>query len=125
VRIVVFGAAGKTGRLVVERALGHGHQVTAFVHNTPLEAEDPALTVVSGDVRDFDAVKAAIDRQQGVAFALSQGSGAGTDIHEAGMANVIHAMADTMGLRQSAQREPSRARTSGCRWPIARSFRPR
>ena len=52
-KIVVFGAAGRTGRLVVERALGHGHEVTAFVHNTPLAIEDEALTVVNGDVRDF------------------------------------------------------------------------
>ena len=101
-RITVFGAAGKTGRLVVERALGHGHDVTAFVHNTPLAIEHPALTIVQGDIRDFDAVKSAVDFRQGVAFALSQGSTAGHDIHEAGIANVIHAMADTLVSKLAA-----------------------
>ena len=101
-KIVVFGAAGKTGRLVVERALGHGHEVTAFVHNTPLEVESEALTVVHGDVRDVAAVKSAVLGQRAVAFALSQGSGAGADVHEAGIANVIHAMAENMVTRLAA-----------------------
>ena len=33
-RILVIGAAGRTGRLVVEQALGHGHDVRAFTHTT-------------------------------------------------------------------------------------------
>jgi putative NADH-flavin reductase len=102
VRVVVFGAAGKTGRLVVERSLGHGHEVTAFVHNTPLEVRSEALSVVPGDVRDLDAVKAVVVGQQAVAFALSQGSGAGTDVHEAGISNVIYAMAESMVSRLAA-----------------------
>jgi len=102
VKIVVFGAAGRTGRHIVERALGHGNAVTAFVHNTPLEVESEDLTVVHGDVRDLDAVRAAVTGRQAVAFALSQGSGAGPDIHEAGISNVIQAMAETMVSRLAA-----------------------
>ena len=101
-KMVVFGAAGRTGRLVVERALGHGHEVTAFVHNTPLAVEDEALTVVHGDVRDSDAVRQAVVGHSAVAFALSQGSGAGADIHEAGIATVIQAMAECMVSRLAA-----------------------
>jgi putative NADH-flavin reductase len=89
VKLVVFGAAGRTGRLIVERALGHGHTVTAFVHNAPLDLEHADLTTVTGDTRDFDAVSSAIVGNTGVAFALS---GAGN--HEPGIANVIHAMAE-------------------------------
>jgi len=102
VKIVVFGAAGRTGRLIVERALGHGHEVTAFVHNTALEAVDENLTILKGDVRDADAVRAAVLGHRAVAFALSQGSGAGPDIHEAGIANVIYAMAENMVTRLAA-----------------------
>lgn len=91
-RVIVFGAAGRTGRLVVERALGHGHDVTAFVHDTPLELTHPRLTVVTGDVREFADVEDAMAEQDAVAFVLSQGSG-DKGIHEAGIANVIHAMA--------------------------------
>ncbi len=94
--LVVFGAAGRTGRHVVERALGHGHTVTAFVHKTPLPSDHPALYRANGDVRDFDAVSAAITGQSAVAFALS---GAGN--HEPGIANVIHAMAEH-GVRRLA-----------------------
>lgn len=101
-RIVVFGAAGRTGRLVVDRALGHGHEVRAFIHETPLAVENARLTTVQGDVRDFDAVSAAVTGQQAVAFALSRGAESGTDIHEAGISNVIHAMAEHMVSRLAA-----------------------
>jgi len=92
VNLLVFGAAGRTGRQIVERALGHGHEVTAFVHTTPLALTHERLTTVRGDVRDFSAVESAMTGQDAVAFALSQGSG-DKGVHEAGIANVIHAMA--------------------------------
>jgi putative NADH-flavin reductase len=101
-RILVIGAAGRTGRHIVERALGHGHDVTAFVHSTPLDLQSDRLVSVAGDVRDFEAVSAAVAGKQGVAFAISQASGSGADIHEAGMANVIHAMAESMVSRLAA-----------------------
>jgi putative NADH-flavin reductase len=101
-RVLVIGAAGRTGRQIVERALGHGHDVTAFVHKTPLDIVNERLTFVSGDVRDFDAVNAAVAGKQAVAYAVSQGSGSGSDIHEAGIANVIHAMAENVVSRLAA-----------------------
>jgi putative NADH-flavin reductase len=101
-RVLVIGAAGRTGKHIVERALGHGHDVTAFVHKAPLEISNERLTVVVGDVRDFDAVSAAVIGKQAVAFAISQGSGSGPDIHEVGIANVIHAMAESMVSRLAA-----------------------
>ena len=101
-RILVFGAAGRTGRLVVEKALGHGHDVTAFIHTTPLSATDARLTMCVGDVRDFDAVSSAVAGHSAVAFALSQESGAGSDIHEVGIANIMHAMAEKSVTRLAA-----------------------
>lgn len=92
-RIVVFGAAGRTGRLIVERALGHGHEVTAVIHETSPDTTNPRLITVFGDVRDFGAVEAAITGQHAVAFALSHGADRGSDVLEAGIANVVHAMA--------------------------------
>jgi putative NADH-flavin reductase len=101
-RVLVFGAAGRTGRHIVDRALGHGHDVTAFVHTKPIELANERLVSVAGDVRDFDAVSAAVAGKHAVAFAISQGSGSGPDIHEAGIANVIHAMAESMVSRLAA-----------------------
>jgi len=92
-RIVIFGAAGRTGRLIVERALGHGHEVTAVIHATPIEAAHERLRQVHGDVSDFASVEAAVTGQQGVAFCVSHGGGGADDVLEVGIANVIHAMA--------------------------------
>ena len=35
-KIIVFGASGNVGTAAVESALQAGHQVTAFIHHTPL-----------------------------------------------------------------------------------------
>ena len=57
-KVLVIGAAGKTGKLVVERAVAAGHSVTALVH----QHEDPndhknedfpaSVETIHGDVRN-------------------------------------------------------------------------
>lgn len=98
-KVLVFGAAGRTGRNIVSRALGHGHDVTAFVHSRPLDLAHPQLAIVSGDVCDFDTVSSAVEGVEAVAFAVAPGSGSGANSRETGIANVIHAMA-TFGARR-------------------------
>ncbi len=60
--MLVYGATGRAGRLVVERAVGDGWAVTAFVRNA--EKVPPALrtkvTVIQGDLCDAAAVSAAV-----------------------------------------------------------------
>lgn len=95
-KVLVIGAAGRTGRQLVEAARGHGHEVTAFVHTTPL-AEAPHATgertkVVTGDVLDFDSVSAAVEGHDAVAVTIGRTSGTGR-FHDPAIANVIHAMA--------------------------------
>lgn len=51
--LLVLGATGRTGRLVVEKALLHGHAVTAFVR-TPSFQERERLTIVTGNPRRID-----------------------------------------------------------------------
>lgn len=62
-QVTVFGAAGKTGRQVVEQGTARGHSITAFVHSAE-DFEDAQhlsnLKVVEGDVQDFAAVTSAI-----------------------------------------------------------------
>jgi putative NADH-flavin reductase len=94
-RVVVFGAAGRTGALVVSKALGHGHEVVAFQHSSRIDIEHPRLTKVTGDVYDMESVRAAVAGADGVVFALSSGSGSRARIHEIGIANVICAMAES------------------------------
>jgi len=91
-KLVVVGAAGRTGRLVVERALGHGHAVTALVHSEPPGIEHPNLSVVVGDALDFGSVSAAL--KGNAAVAVTVGSSSGREFHEPIIANVVHAMAE-------------------------------
>lgn len=69
--LAVFGATGGTGRELVKQALGHGHSVRAFVR-TPdkLKVIHPRLEVITGDVRDADAVARAVRGQDAVLSAL-------------------------------------------------------
>ena len=54
-KILVFGAAGKTGREVVIQALSQGHQVTAFLNEQEL-GKTRKLEHFFGDVLDADSV---------------------------------------------------------------------
>lgn len=64
-KVLVVGAAGKTGQAVVDRALEHGHEVTAFVHRA--EGYDVQhVQVRAGDATDVAAVGAAVSGQDAV-----------------------------------------------------------
>ena len=59
--IALFGATGKTGRLVLERALTSGYDVRALVRDpTKLAPPHERLTIVQGHVLDAVAVERAI-----------------------------------------------------------------
>lgn len=92
-RLLVFGASGRTGNHIVQQALGHGHEVTAFVHSMPLPFEHERLRTATGSVYDFEAVSAAMEGQRAVASALGIGDRGTPDLHEQGIGNIIHAMA--------------------------------
>ena len=62
-KVLVIGAAGKTGRLVVDRALAAGHSVKALVHDTAALADKPlgdGVQIVQGDIHDPKTVSSAI-----------------------------------------------------------------
>ena len=62
-KVLVIGAAGKTGRLVVDRALAAGYSVKALVHDTAVLADAPfsdGVQITQGDVHDAGTVHAAI-----------------------------------------------------------------
>ncbi len=63
--IVVFGAGGKTGKLVVERAVEAGHTVTAFVRDRSKE-QRLGVDIAVGDTGDAEAVRAAISGKDAV-----------------------------------------------------------
>jgi len=61
VKVIVFGATGKTGRHVVTSALESGHQITAFGRSVDrLDISDDALKTYKGDVFDRESVSRAV-----------------------------------------------------------------
>jgi putative NADH-flavin reductase len=70
-KIVVFGASGRTGVHIVEQALAAGHEVTAFVRTpSKLTIQHPKLTLVQGDVMNAGQVAQAIEGHDAVVSAL-------------------------------------------------------
>lgn len=65
-KVLIIGAAGKSGRAAVEQALAAGHDVTAFVHKAEGYLSDPNVRVVEGDARDRSAMDSAMLGQDAV-----------------------------------------------------------
>jgi len=70
-KIVVFGASGETGELVVRQALKAGHLVTAYVRSpSKLEIKHSNLHIIQGDVMNAEKVEQAIAGQKAVISTL-------------------------------------------------------
>ncbi|MBL8159043.1 NAD(P)H-binding protein [Candidatus Saccharibacteria bacterium] len=91
-RVVIFGANGRVGRLVVRRALEQGLGVVAFVHSASSLAQNSKLTVVQGDIYRPDEVAAAIRQADAVISALGSWGTPRKDVLGAGMQAIIPAM---------------------------------
>lgn len=69
--ILIIGATGGTGRALVEQALAQGHVVTAFVRNpAKVRITHDRLTIVTGNVLDYDSVDRAVQGKDAVLSAL-------------------------------------------------------
>ena len=83
-KILLLGATGRVGRLVLQQALKQGHQVTALVRNpAKVKVLHPSLTLVEGDARDAAKVTAALAGQDAVISALGHNSLKSTDVQTA------------------------------------------
>lgn len=69
-RIVVFGASGKTGRLVVAQAVQRGDDVVAFVRDASKQWFPDAVRIHQGSPSDAKAVEAALIGAGAVVSAL-------------------------------------------------------
>ena len=66
-KVLVLGANGRTGSLVVERALAAGHTVTAFARDpSAVKLTDERLKVVNGDAVSVSDLSAALNGQDAV-----------------------------------------------------------
>ncbi|MCY4631972.1 MAG: NAD(P)H-binding protein [bacterium] len=69
-RVIVFGATGKTGGHVLRSALDSGHEVTAFGRSAARLDPEPGLSLFSGDVFDSAAVTDAVAGHDAVIVCL-------------------------------------------------------
>lgn len=70
-KLTIFGASSATGRLLVEKALAEGHDVTAFVRDpAKLSTAHERLTVTAGDALNSAQVEAAVAGRDAVLSAL-------------------------------------------------------
>lgn len=66
-KVVVFGATGPTGLLIVQQALDDGHSVKAFVRTpSKMTVAGKNLEIVRGDIYDKDSVEKAVEGCDGV-----------------------------------------------------------
>ncbi len=99
-RIVIFGASGRTGKPLVKQALAAGHDVTAFVRDSSkLDIDHGRLTVIEGDVKDPDKVREAISGADAVLSALGHTKTSAKDVQTVGTENIVAAMKET-GVRR-------------------------
>ena len=70
-KVLIFGASGETGRLLVSAGLQQMHGITAFVrHPSKLKIQHENLIVFQGDVSNYKSVEAALEGHDGVISAL-------------------------------------------------------
>jgi putative NADH-flavin reductase len=101
VNIVIFGANGKTGRLLVSQAIDEGHSVTAVTRRPNDFTDLPKnLTVSSADAYDLAQVKAVIGGQDVVLSTLGVPYGnRAITIFSHGTENIVDAMKAAGGRR--------------------------
>ena len=72
-KVLVLGATGKTGWLIVRYALAKGHTVVAMVRSKARAPTLPGAELVEGDARDEAAVLRALEDCDAVISALGTG----------------------------------------------------
>ena len=91
--LLIFGATGSVGCLVVEQTLEKGHMVTAFVRNPEkLDIKHENLKVVKGDVMDTKSVEKAVQGKEAVVCVLGAGKKRKGTIRSEGTQQIIKAM---------------------------------
>lgn len=92
-KITVFGASGRTGKLLVEQALAAGHEVTAFVRDpAKLGLQHERLRIVQGNLDESAKVEQAIAGQDVVFSALGPVRGGRKDLMELAAKQILPAM---------------------------------
>lgn len=90
-KLVLFGANGRVGRLLTQALLDNNHDVTAFVHGD-FQLTHENLHIVTGDIYDAPLVADAIKGQDVVVSTLGSWSTKNKDILTTGVTNMLAGM---------------------------------
>jgi len=92
-KILIIGATGGTGQILLDKALEQGHQVTALARNpSAVASRDYRPRVLQGNALDPEAVEPAVAGQDAMLSALGTRSRKPTTLFSASTANLIDAM---------------------------------
>ncbi|MEM7031285.1 MAG: SDR family oxidoreductase [Chloroflexota bacterium] len=99
-KVIIFGATGKTGQHTWQQALEQGHEVTVFVRSPhKIVSDDPKLNIVQGDVFDAESIRNAVEGHDAAIICLgSTGLGDKTTL-TTGTKNVVDGLASHNGGR--------------------------
>ncbi|MFF7938139.1 NAD(P)-dependent oxidoreductase [Nocardia gamkensis] len=90
--IAILGATGRTGRIVVDRALARGHRVTAIVRRAANTVPAPGMTVVTAEPCTPNGLTGLLDGHDAVISALGATGRGPTTVYSTSTAEIIAAM---------------------------------
>ena len=92
-RVIVFGATGKTGQHVWRRAVERGHEVSVFTRSAAgFDGGPSELRVFEGDAMERTVVSAAVAGQDAVIVALGSNNLRDKSTLAAGTINIVESM---------------------------------
>jgi putative NADH-flavin reductase len=92
-KLTLFGATGRTGRHLLQKALDEGHQVTVLVRNpAKLDIKNERLTVIQGSLTDESSVEQAVKGTEVVLSALGPANNRPTFEISQGMQTILRVM---------------------------------
>lgn len=92
-KVLILGATGATGRLLVQYAVEKGHQVTALARDpSKMTSTHPALQVVQGDVLNPPTLDRVMFSHEAVLFAVGPRHDKVSTVRTEGAKNTVAAM---------------------------------
>jgi putative NADH-flavin reductase len=91
--ITIFGATGRTGMQVIQKALESNIKVKTFVRNpAKLQQYQTKVEVITGSIDDYSAIKQAIQNSDCVVNVLGHSKNTPKDMQTTAIKNIIKAM---------------------------------
>ena len=95
-KLIVFGASGRTGQQLIQQALEQGHNVSAFARlPSKITTVHANLRLIAGDVTDPLSVDQALPGHE----AVLSGLGSTPSVHSEGIRHIVDAM-EKAGVRR-------------------------